>query len=71
MCVNLAQKQCNVWDTSEIEGTGGPGIQGTLLIPTEPIVLHKTIRHVQKVSNKRQAIVRTIAVQRTKESVEQ
>ena len=33
------------------------GIQGTLLIPTELIVLQKTIRHTQKVSNKRQAIV--------------
>ena len=33
------------------------GVQGTLLIPTEPIVLHKTIRRTQKVSNKRQAIV--------------
>ena len=34
------------------------GVQGTLLIPTELIALHKTIRCVQKVSNKRQAIVR-------------
>ena len=33
------------------------GIQSTLLIPTEHLVLHKTIRCTQKVSNKRQAIV--------------
>ena len=33
------------------------GVQSTLLIPTEPIVLHKTIRRTQMVSNKRQAIV--------------
>ena len=26
--VNLAQKQYNVWDTSEIERTGGPGCTG-------------------------------------------
>ena len=45
------------WDTSETERTGGPGVHSSLLIPTEPIVLHKTIRCVQKESNKRQAIV--------------
>ena len=33
------------------------GIQSTLLIPTEPIVLHMTIGHIQVVSNKRRAIV--------------
>ena len=33
------------------------GVQSTLLIPTEPIVLHKTTRRVQEVSNKGQAIV--------------
>ena len=33
------------------------GVQGTLLIPTEPIVLHKTTRRIQKVSNKGRAIV--------------
>ena len=33
------------------------GVQGTLLIPTEPIVLHKTTRRVQRVSSKGQAIV--------------
>ena len=25
VCVNLVQKQCDGWDTSEIERTGGPG----------------------------------------------
>ena len=34
------------------------GVQSTLLIPTEPIVLHKTIKRTQEVSNKRRAIVR-------------
>ena len=28
MGVNLVQKQCNVWDTSEIERTGGSGHTG-------------------------------------------
>ena len=57
--VNLVQKQ--------VMATGTPvrwkelvdqRVQGTLLIPTEPIVLHKTTRRVQKVSNKGQAMVR-------------
>ena len=42
------------------------GVQSTLLIPIEPIILHKTIRRTEKVSNKRWAISwNTIAVQRT------
>ena len=51
--------QCKIltWDTSEMKELVDQGVQGTLLIPTEPIVLHKTTRHVQRVSNKGQAIV--------------
>ena len=57
--VNLAQKQVMAGTPVRQKELLDQGIQSTLLIPTEPIVLHKTIRCVQKVSNKRQAIVRT------------
>ena len=40
------------WDTSEMKELVDQGVQGALLIPTEPIVLHKTTRRVQRVSNK-------------------
>ena len=43
------------------------GVQSTLLIPTEPIVLHKTTRRVQEVNNKGLTIVgSTTAVHKTK-----
>ena len=48
MDVNLVQKQINGWDTSEMKELVDQGVQSTLLIPTEPIVLHKTTRRCTK-----------------------
>ena len=55
--VNLVQKQVMAGTPVRQEELVDQGVQSTLLIPTEPIVLHRTIRHTQMVSNKRQAIV--------------
>ena len=57
MGVNLVQKQVMAGTPVRQKELVDQGVQSTLLIPTEPIVLHKTIRRIQMVSNKRQAIV--------------
>ena len=57
MGVNLVQKQVMTGTPVRQKELVDQGVQSTLLIPTEPIVLHKTIRRTQMVSNKRQAIV--------------
>ena len=45
--MNLDAKASMGWDTSETEELVDQGVQSTLLIPTEPIVLHMTIRRIQ------------------------
>ena len=47
MVVNLDAKASVGWDTSEMKELVDQGVQSTLLIPTEPIVLQKTIRRIQ------------------------
>ena len=36
------------WDTSEMKELVDQGVQGALLIPTEPIVPHRTTRRLYK-----------------------
>ena len=48
MGVNLVQKQVMAGTPVRWKELVDQGVQGTLLIPTEPIVLHKTTRRVQK-----------------------
>ena len=55
-CESRAKASNGNWDTSEMKELVDQGVQGTLLIPTEPIVLHKTRRRAQEVSNKGQAM---------------
>ena len=56
--VNLVQKQVTAGTPVRQKELVDQGVQSTLLIPTEPIVLHKTIRRTQEVTNKRRCNVR-------------